>query len=146
LVTSLEGLFQKATWNESILASTATGFGAVTLVFTCVGLYALISLAAAALRREIGIRIALGADRQNILQSMLKDAAGIIGVGACGGIVVTVLAAPVYRSFLYGIAQFEPMLMSASVGIVVLSALMAALVPAWRATRVDPGSVLRLDG
>ena len=144
-VISLEGLVENSTKNESILASIGTAFGAFTLILTCVGVYALIDLTAAARRRELGIRMALGADRRMILQFMLQDISSVIGFGACVGLVVTVVVARVYRAFLYGIADFDPLLMSAALAIVVLFALAAALQPAWRAARLEPGSVLRLS-
>jgi putative ABC transport system permease protein len=143
-VISLEGLVENSTKNESILASIGTAFGAFTLIFTCVGVYALIDLTAAARRRELGIRMALGAKRRMILQFMLQDISSVIGFGACVGLVVTFVVARVYRAFLYGIAEFDPLLMSAALAIVVLSALAAALLPAWRAARLEPGAVLRL--
>ena len=143
-VISLGGLVENSTKNESILASIGTAFGAFTLIFTCVGVYALIDLTAAARRRELGIRMALGADRRMILQLMLQDISSVIGFGACVGLVVTFVVARVYRAFLYGIAELDPLLMSAALAIVVMFALAAALLPAWRAARLEPGSVLRL--
>jgi predicted permease len=143
-VISLEELVAKSTRNESIVATIATGFGAFTLVLTCAGVYALIDLTAAARRRELGIRMALGANGRIILQFMLKDVARVFGLGACVGLVVTDVVARVYRALLYGIAEFEPLLMSASLAIVVVFALAAALLPAWRAAHLEPGSVLRL--
>jgi putative ABC transport system permease protein len=76
---------------------------------------------------------------------MLEDLARVIGLGARAGLVVTIAVARLYRVFPYGIAEFEPLLMSASLAIVLLFALAAALLPAWRASRLDPGSVLRLS-
>jgi predicted permease len=142
-VISLEGLVAKSTRNESILATIAAWFGAFTLVLTCAGVYALIDLTASARRRELGIRMALGANGRIILQLLLKDLVRVIGLGACAGLVVTAAVARVYRAFLYGMAESEPLLMSLALAIVILSALAAALLPAWRAARLDPGSVLR---
>ena len=61
------------------------------------------------------------------------------------GLVVTFVVARVYHAFLYGMADFEPLLLSAAVAIVLLFAIIAAFVPAWRAARLEPGVVLRLD-
>jgi len=79
-----------------------------------------------------------------ILQFMLQNISRVLGFGACTGLVVTVVVARVYRTFLYGIADCDPILMSAAFAIVVLSALAAALLPAWRAARLGPASALRL--
>jgi ABC-type antimicrobial peptide transport system permease subunit len=75
---------------------------------------------------------------------MLKDVARVFGIGACLGWVVTLVVARVFNAFLYGIADFEPLLLSAALAIVLLFALAAALLPAYRAARLEPGSVLRL--
>lgn len=76
---------------------------------------------------------------------MLKDIARVIGLGACVGMVIAVIVTRVYRAFLFGMTEFEPLLMSAALAIVILFALAAALLPAWRAARLEPASVLRLD-
>ncbi len=65
------------------------------------------------------------------------------GFGAGAGLVISLVVARVYRAFLFGVKDFEPFLMSAALAIVILPAIAAALLPAWRATRLDPGSVLR---
>jgi len=140
----LKGLVAKSMRTESILATIATGFGAFTLLLTCAGVYALIDLTASARRRELGIRMALGANRRIILQFMLKDLGRVIGLGACAGLVATVVLARLYRTFLYGMTEFEPWLLSAAPAIVALFALAAALVPAWRATRLDSTLAFRL--
>jgi predicted permease len=142
---SLDALVAKSTWKETILASVGTGFGTFTLVFTCAGIYALINLTSAARRRELGIRLALGASRNVILNLMLKDIVRVAGFGAGVGLVVSLMVVRVYRSFLFGVTDFEPTLSSAALVLVILFAVAAALLPAWRASRLDPGSVLR-DG
>ncbi len=142
-MSSLDALAAKSTWKETILASAGTGFGAITLVFTCVGIYALIKPTSARRRRELGIRMALGANRNANLALMLKVILRVTGFGAGAGLAVILVVARVYRSFLFGVTDFEPSLISAALAIVILFALAAALVPAWRASRLDPGSVLR---
>ena len=142
---SLDALVAKSTWKETILAFVGTGFGAFTLVFTCAGVYALINLTSAARRRELGIRMALGANRNLILRLMLKDIVRVAGFGAGIGLAVSLAVVRIYRAFLFGVTDFEPSLMSAALAIVILFAVAAALLPAWRASRLDPVSVLR-DG
>jgi predicted permease len=144
-VVALEGLVAKSTWNESIMATIATSFGTFTLLLTCVGVYALIDMTAAARRRELGIRMALGADHWKIVRFMLRDVSFVLVLGASVGLFLAVVIARVYGAFLYGTAEFEPILISAAAAIVALFALLAALLPAWRAAGLDPGSVLRHD-
>jgi ABC-type antimicrobial peptide transport system permease subunit len=126
-VTTLEALFKKSTWNESVLASIATGFGTFTLIFTCVGVYALVNLTAGARRREIGIRMALGANRSTVVRCMLKDMARVAASGACAGWIASFVVMRVYRSFLYGNTELDPILILSAAGIVVLSAFAAAI-------------------
>jgi predicted permease len=143
-VIPLEGMISKSTQNDAMLTTVATGFGAWTLFLTCAGVYALIDLSAAARRRELGIRMALGANRRSILQLMLKEAVQVIAFGAVAGLAITLILLRVYRTFLYGVADLEPLLIAGAMAMVAFFALVAALAPAWRAARREPGPVLRM--
>jgi len=142
-VSSLEELVARSTQHESILAAIATGFGMFTLVLTSLGLYALIDLTVAARRHELGIRMALGADGRSILLLLLKDVARIFALGAGLGCAATLVVARIYQAFLYGTADLNPVLLSGAAAIVLSFALAAALVPARRAARLQPGDILK---
>jgi putative ABC transport system permease protein len=141
---SWEEIVAKSTRKESILATIATGFGAFTLVLACAGIYALIDMTTVARRREIGIRMALGANKDMILLFVLRDFVHIVAFGACIGLTLTVVLARAGHGLLYGMANVQPFLMLAMLAVVIFSVLAVALLRAWSATRLDPGSILRL--
>jgi len=141
----LENLISKSMRNESMLTAAAAGFSACTLILTCAGIYALIDLSARARRREFGIRMALGADRRWILQLLLTEAVQVIAVGACGGIAASLVMGRVYRAYLYGVANSEPLLVAIAVTVVAFFAIGAALAPAWKAASRPPAEVMHTD-
>jgi putative ABC transport system permease protein len=122
-----------------------TLFACVALVLASVGIYAVISYAVAQRTREIGIRMALGAARTDVLRLIVRDgmAPAIIGVviGALGALGVTRLM----RSLLYGVSATDPLVFGVVASMLVAVALGACYVPARRAARVDPNVALRND-
>jgi putative ABC transport system permease protein len=122
-----------------------TLFAAVALVLASIGIYAVISYAVVQRTREIGIRMALGAGRADVLRLIVRDgmAPAVIGVvaGAVGALAVTRLM----RSLLYGVSTTDPLVFGAVAGALAAVALGACWVPARRASRVDPNVALRND-
>jgi putative ABC transport system permease protein len=122
-----------------------TLFAAVALVLASIGIYAVISYAVAQRTREIGIRMALGAAQSHVLRLVVRDGMipTLIGVavGAAGALAITRLM----RSLLYGVSATDPVVFSLVAAMLLLVALGACLVPARRASRVDPNVALRTD-
>jgi predicted permease len=125
------------------LAILLVTFGAVALLLTAVGLYGVLAFTIDRRRRELGIRIAVGADRGRIVALLLLDAARLVGFGLLGGTVAALVASRWTTGFLFRLAPTHPP--SIALACVVLGAVagLAALVPALRAARVEPLSVLR---
>ena len=140
---SWEEIVAKSTRKESILAIIASGFGAFTLILACAGVYALVELTIIGRRREIGIRIALGANRKMILHFILRDFTRVITVGACVGLPFIFMLAQLGRAIFYEIGGVQPFLVTAGIAAVVGTSLAVALARAWGTTRMDPGSILR---
>jgi putative ABC transport system permease protein len=120
-----------------------TLFAVVALVLASIGIYAVISYAVAQRTREIGIRMALGAAQRHVLRLVVRDgmAPALVGVavGALGALAVTRLM----RSLLYGVSTTDPIVFALVATMLVVVALVACLVPAMRAARVDPNVALR---
>jgi putative ABC transport system permease protein len=117
----------------------------LALVLAVVGLYGLLSYVVSRRSREIGVRMALGADRSAVLRMVLRDGvrltlAGIV-IGAAGG----VLAARALGRLLYGVGPTDPLTFVAVAGLLAVVALVASYLPARRATRVDPVVALRTE-
>jgi len=130
---------------ERVLAVLSGLFGAVALALAMLGLYGVMSYTVARRRNEIGVRIALGADRSRVLGMVLGDVARVVLVGLVIGTAGAVASGKLVTSFLYGLAPSDPWVMALATIILAVVALGAGLAPALRATRVDPVAALRED-
>jgi len=118
-------------------------FGALALLLASIGMYAVISYSVGQRTREIGIRMALGAERSNVFEMILGQGARLAGVGIATGLVAALGVTQLMASFLFGVQPTDP-LTFAGVSLLLMGvALLACYVPARRATRVDPMIALR---
>jgi putative ABC transport system permease protein len=120
-------------------------FAGLALVLTVVGLYGVMAYSVARRTREIGVRLALGAQRGAVLQMMLRQAAELVGLGMVIGIIATIASASVLQSMLYGTGSRNPLVLTGVCGVVALAGLVAAWLPARRAASVDPMRALRAE-
>lgn len=128
---------------ESFMLTLLFGFGAVALLLSAVGVYGVAAQAARRRSREIGIRMALGADIPRVIQMMLRESLGLVAFGLLLGTAASFALAGVLRSMLYGIAPGDPPTLVAVVLVLAGAALLASWLPARRATRLSPMVVLR---
>jgi predicted permease len=120
-------------------------FGVVALLLAVVGLYALNAYTVARRTREIGIRMALGADASSTLGMILREGLKVTMIGIGVGLLLAVGLGKVLSSILYDIPGLDPLVLTASPALLVLVALLACYVPARRAARVDPMIALRYE-
>jgi hypothetical protein len=118
-------------------------FGSVALVIAMVGLYALTSFDVTSRRRELGVRIALGASRRSVLRLVLLDSAKPVIAGLVVGLGLAVWSAPFLQSFLHRMSARDPWTLALAAVALLAASLAATWVPTWRATRIDPVEVLR---
>jgi predicted permease len=130
---------------ERLVATLATVFGAIAALLTAVGLYGLLAYNVAQRRREIGIRIALGARASDISGTIGGQAFVMIAGGLSAGIGTTLLAAPAIRSLLYGIPPSDRITLLLTAVFVLLVGVIATAIPVLRALRVDPAIALRQE-
>jgi predicted permease len=120
-------------------------FGGVALLLAAVGLYGLIAFVVGQRTREIGVRMALGADRADILRQVLGQGARLAGAGLVAGAGLAALATPLMSSLLVGVSPTDATTFAATGALLLGVALAAAWLPAARAARVDPVDALRAD-
>jgi putative ABC transport system permease protein len=126
-----------------LMVDVLTTFAAVTLLIAIVGLYGVIAYGVAQRTREMGVRMAMGATSRGILRLVAGGALRLTMIGVAIGGAGALAFAQLLRSMLYRVTAADPATPAlASLGIL-LVALVAALVPAWRASRVNPATVLR---
>jgi putative ABC transport system permease protein len=128
---------------ERLLATMAGVFGALALLLAAIGLYGLMSYDVARRTREIGVRMALGAARREVLGMVLRESLAIVVAGALIGSAVAWMAARLMGSLLFGLKPQDPPTVLISVAVLLSAALAAALLPALRAARIDPITALR---
>jgi putative ABC transport system permease protein len=120
-------------------------FAGVALVLTIVGLFGVMSYSVVQRRNEIGIRMALGAQRRDVLLMIVKQGSKLILSGLAIGLFGAFLATRLLASFLFGVTAKDPVTFAAVAMILSIVALLACYVPAWRATKVDPMEALRCE-
>jgi predicted permease len=130
---------------ERMMATLAAGFGGLALLVACVGLYGLIAYSVARQTQEIGIRMALGAQPRHVVGRVLGSSLRLVLSGIALGVPATWGASRGIESMMFGVSPTDPSAAGAAVLVLALAALIAAYLPARRASRVDPLTALRHD-
>jgi predicted lysophospholipase L1 biosynthesis ABC-type transport system permease subunit len=120
-------------------------FAVTALLLASLGTYGVISYAVAQRTNEIGIRIALGAARGRVFRDVLLDAGRLVGMGLGVGLPAAVAAGYGLRALLFGVVPHDGLTLACVSGILAATAILAAFVPAWQASRVDPLIALRAE-
>ncbi len=128
---------------ERMIAKLSTAFGLLALALTCIGLYGLMAYRVAQRTNEIGIRMALGASRLRILWMVGRHEVGLVGAGLLLGVPLAITASRLTESLLFGVTTADPGTIVASVLVMTAIAVMASVIPARRATAIQPTRALR---
>jgi len=128
-----------------MIATLTMLFGALGLVLVAVGLYGVLAYTVEQRTHEIGVRMALGADRGKVVRLVLRDAFFQIGIGLGLGIPLAIGAGRLMTEQLYGVSPGDPQMLSGAILLLCLAALLAAWIPAARAASVDPMVALRTE-
>lgn len=118
-------------------------FAATAISLACVGLYGTLSYSLTRRRREVGLRLALGAARGEILRRVLLEGAGVAALGCVAGCLLALAFARTLGGMLYGVTPYDPVTLVAVVGVMLVVAFASSLIPAVRASHVEPMQVLR---
>jgi len=130
---------------QRFLLALLGSFSGIAILLSAVGLYAVLAYSVQQRRREIGVRLAVGATQANVLSMVLRDALAITAVGVGIGILAAFWSSALLKSMLFGITDTDIVSYIGSVLLIVSVAIAASLVPAIRAARVDPVSALRYE-
>jgi putative ABC transport system permease protein len=144
-VMTLDQVIGDSLLNASFSATIVLAFAVLSLALACVGLYGVLSYLMTLRMTELGIRIALGAQREELLRLVLLDGMQPAVFGLGFGLVASAAATRAIASMLYGTRPLDPVVFAAVTGALLLVAALACLVPAWRASRLDPMQALRAE-
>jgi putative ABC transport system permease protein len=145
MVTSLPELIRYSSGNYQMMAELVTVLGFIGLALTIVGLYGFLAFRVARRRREIGIRMALGASREATVWLIVRETARLAAVGLGVGVVLALGAAHLEQSMLFGVHPLDTFSLAAALAILLAAVALAAWVPARRAASVEPMQALRAE-
>jgi predicted permease len=141
----LPAMIQDSLVQERVLAALSGGFGALAALLTVVGLYGLIAYSVSRRTGEIGIRMALGATRWDIVRIILVETGLLLAIGTGCGVALAIAGGRAAATLLFRIEPYDPAMLAAAVGLLAAIAVAASVAPARRATRIEPVAALRAD-
>lgn len=144
-IHTMGDLVSSATARRRFQTSLLTAFAGIALIMALVGLSGLMTFSVNRRRREVGIRMALGAERRDVLLLIVRNASALVGWGLVLGLACTWVATRLLKSFLFGVSQHDPLTVVAVSVLLAVCGLAAAFVPARRAASVDPVQALRTE-
>jgi ABC-type antimicrobial peptide transport system permease subunit len=144
-LTTMDQSVEDSMGTQRLAAGLIGTFGALALVITVVGLYGLLSYSVTQRTREIGVRMALGADRGQVVGMVLWQAVVLMFGGIAIGLALTLWTNRLLQSFLYGVSRHDPWILALGPVVLLFSGTIAALLPARRAATVDPIQALRME-
>jgi ABC-type antimicrobial peptide transport system permease subunit len=130
---------------EKLLAMLSGFFGILAALLAMVGLYGVIAYIVARRRQEIGIRVALGANRGQVVAMVMREAVRLLLIGLGVGTVLVFVAGRGVESLLFGLKPHDPLVLFGSIGLLTVIAALASFLPAQRAARIDPMVALRYE-
>jgi putative ABC transport system permease protein len=145
LAAPVETLLHTSLAPARIAATLLAVFAGATLLLGLVGVYGVLSYSVRQRTREMGIRLALGASQSDVRGMVLREAMSLAGAGVAAGLLAALLLSHYIQSLLFGVTSLDPMTYAIVAAAVPCAALLAAYIPAHRATRVDPATSLRAE-
>jgi len=130
---------------ERAVAALAGLFGTVALILAAIGMYGVTAYSVAQRSSEIGIRMALGADRVKVVRMVLRGVSNRVVIGLVAGVPLAIGAGRLLSAELYGVSSWDPFALAVAGGALVVSAFLAAVIPAGRAASISPASALRAE-
>jgi putative ABC transport system permease protein len=142
-VTSMDEVLDASLASRRFSAHLVTGFAGLALLLASIGIYGLLAYMVGQRSREIGLRLALGAQRADVLRLVMGKGLVLAAIGIAAGLIFSASSASTMASLLYGVRSHDPAVFLMAPLLLLIVALLASYIPAWRATKVDPNAALR---
>jgi putative ABC transport system permease protein len=140
---SFDDLIANRLWSRRLSVLLVSSFSGAALCLSAVGLYGVLAYSVSRRRREIGVRIALGAQGSNILKLIIRQGLKLVAIGLVAGIAASLVLVRFIENILFGVSGSDPVSLAVAVITLGLAALQACLFPALRATRISPIAAMR---
>jgi hypothetical protein len=144
-VRSVRDTFDAQLWRERLLARLAGAFGLIALLIAAIGLYGVVAYSASRRTNEMGVRLALGATPAGVRRLVLGDSLITVLAGIVLGVVLSMPALNVTRALLYDVSPHDPTALAVAGMLLLTVGILAAALPAWRASRIDPLTAIRAE-
>jgi putative ABC transport system permease protein len=144
-VTTMEALLGQSLRERRFQLGLLAAFSGIALLLSAIGIYGVMSRAMSERTHEIGVRMAIGAHASQVRWMVLRNGGMLAAGGIIAGVAIAILLTRFMAGMLYGVTPLDPLTYIAAAGVLLLAALAATWVPAWRASAVDPVVALRND-
>ena len=144
-IRTMDDVIETGIGNERLTMVLLMGFAALALLMAAIGVFGVTSYSVSQRTHELGIRMALGANPSSVLALVVRQEMGACLIGIVAGVIGAVFLSSLLDSLLFGVAPRDTITLSAAAGVLLVVTAIACLIPARRATRVDPVTALRLE-
>jgi putative ABC transport system permease protein len=144
-VATMASLIDKSAAERLFVMRLLAGFAIVAVLLAAIGLYGVVSYGVAQRTREVGVRVALGAQRRDVLRLVLSGGLSLIGAGVALGLAAAFMTTRLLGALVFGVSPVDPLTFAAAATLLTVVALLAHWVPVRRALRIDPASALRAE-
>jgi len=143
--TTLDEVVDHSVGSQRLVTQLSSGFGVLAALLACIGIYGVMSYAISRRTNEFGVRMALGAQRRDVLWMVLRETLGLVSIGVVAGVGLALLLSRLVTSMLFGLSPTDPVAIGMATALMVAVALFSGWLPARRATRIDPTVALRYE-
>jgi putative ABC transport system permease protein len=144
-IATLPSLVAKSSADRLFVMRLLAAFAGVAVLLAAIGLYGVVSHGVAQRTREVGVRVALGAQASDVRSLVLAGGAKLVAAGVCGGLLAAAVSTRFLGTLVFGVSPIDPLTFGAAAGLLILVALAAHIVPIRRALRIDPADALRAE-
>jgi putative ABC transport system permease protein len=142
-VATMEARLSRAAGQRRFVMRLLSGFACLAMLLAGIGLYGVVAHSVAQRTREVGVRVALGAQRRDILRLVLGQGVGLVAAGVVGGLAAAIVSSRYLGTLVFRVSPVDPPTLAGAAGLLMVVALLAHVVPVRRALRIDPASALR---